>query len=152
MADGDSIAQVAVVILLLGLAVPGLSTAYDYAGTPIEYSETVTVDYNNESSVSENATVEGYGKSPTITVGDTELVEGTDYDWDSSSGNVTWYNTSNTTDGDTATIQYVAYQRTGESELAWTIISPLMKLFGLFGFIAAIRALWQYTAEVWELT
>lgn len=152
MADGDSIAQVAVVILLLGLAVPGLATAYDFAGTPIAYSEDATVDYSNETAVEQNVTLEGYGDSTRITVNGTELTEGTDYDWNSDDGIVTWYNTTNTSDGETATVEYSAYQRTEESEMAWIIISPLMGLFGLFGFVAAVRALWQYVAEVWELT
>lgn len=151
MTDGDSIAQVAVVILLLALSIPALATAYDYAGTPFEYEETLTVDYSNESPVSENATIEGYGDNETISVDGTQLVEGTDYAWNTSSGNVTWYNTSNTTSGDSARVSYRAYQRTAESAMAWTIISPFMALFGLYGLIVSVRALWQFTAEVWGL-
>lgn len=152
MTDGDSIAQVAVVILLLALSVPALATAYDYAGTPFEYEESLTVDYNNASSVSENATLEGYGDDPTVVNSSgTTLVEGTDYDWNTSSGEVTWYNTTNTTDGESADIDYRAYQYTGETAMSWTIIAPLMSLFGLFGFAVSVRALWQFTAEVWDL-
>lgn len=151
MTDGDSIAQVAVVILLLGLAVPALGTAHDYAGTPFSYDETQTVDYGNVTAVSESSTAEGYGDSPTIVVDGTTLTENTDYAWNTSSGEVTWYNTTNTSDSDTAEIDYTAYQRTAESAAAWSIIAPLMGLFGLFGFVASVRALWQFTAEVWDL-
>lgn len=152
MTDGDSISHVAVVILLLALAVPALATAYDYAGTPYGHSETLTVDYSAASEVSENATTEGYRDTATITVNGTTLTDGVDYQWNTSSGEVTWFNTTNTSSGDTATIEYQAYQRTAQTEASWAIIAPLMGLFGLFGFVAAVRALWSYSAEVWDLT
>lgn len=152
MPDGDTIAQVAVVILLLTLSVPALATAYDYAGTPYEYEETLTVDYTTPSQVSEGATAtEGYGSNETITVGGTQLVEGDDYRWNKSSGEVTWLNTSATSDGDSATITYRAFQRTPQTSAAWSILMPFTALFGLFGFVSAVRALWAYTAEVWDL-
>jgi hypothetical protein len=151
MSDGDTIAQVAVVVLLLVLAVPALATAHEFAGTPLDYSETLTVDYTTDSSVSENATVEGYGDTVTITSGGQGLVAGTDYRWDADAGTVEWLDTANTTSGDSATIDYQAYQRTGESALAWTVISPLMGLFGLFALVSSVRAVWELTAEVWDL-
>lgn len=151
MTDGDTVAQLAVVILLLSLAVPALATAYDYAGTPLEYEESLTVDYNNTSTVSENATIEGYGDDETIVANGTTLVEGTDYEWNTTSGEVTWLQSANTSDGDSATITYRAHQRTGETQLAWTLISPFMALFGLFGLTSAIRVVWSHTAEVFDL-
>lgn len=151
MTDGDSIAHVAVVVLLLALAVPALATAYDTAGTPFSYDESLTVDYTSDSSVSENATIEGYGDDPTIVVDGQTLMQGTDYLWDADDGVVNWQDTNNTTAGDTAQIEYQAYQRTAETEMAWTLIAPFMALFGIFGFVAAARALWSYTAEVWDL-
>lgn len=151
MTDGDTVAQVAVVVLLLLLAVPALSTAHAAAGTPFDYSEELTVDYGNESAVSENATVEGYSENVTIVVDGTTLEDGTDYSWNDSAGTVEWYNTTNTSDGDSATIDYTAYQRTAETQMAWTIIAPFMGLFGLFGLVASVRAVWSYTAEVWDL-
>jgi len=151
MSDGDTIAQVAVVVLLLVLAVPALATAHEFAGTPLDYSETLTADYTSESPVSQNATVEGYSETVTITSGGQELVAGTDYRWNADAGTVNWLDTANTTSGDSATIEYQAYQRTGESALAWTVISPLMGLFGLFALISSVRAVWELTAEVWDL-
>ncbi|MFB6201304.1 MAG: hypothetical protein ABEI98_04765 [Halorhabdus sp.] len=150
MTDGDSVAQLAVVLLLLVLAVPTLATAYDRAGTPFKFEEQVTVDYSNPSSVDANATSEGYGTDPTITA-DGVVLNDTAYDWNASAGSITWYNTSQTTNGQQATIEYRAYQRTQETELAWTVTAPLMGLFGLFGFVAAVRTLWSYIAEVWGL-
>lgn len=152
MSDGDSIAQVAIVILLLSLSVPALATAYDYAGTPYDYSEGVIVDYGNTSYLSEDATAEGYGDNITIiTPNDKTLVEGTDYEWNSSEGSITWYDNANTNEGDTVQVSYVAFQRTQETAMAWDILAPLMGLFGLFGFVVSVRALWEFTAEVWDL-
>lgn len=151
MTDSDSISQVAVVLLVLVLSVPALATAHEYAGTPLSYEESLTVDYNQSSAVSENATVEGYGTSPTIVVDGSELNSGTDYRWNDAAGSVTWLNTSNTSSGDSAQIDYRAYQRTEETALAWMLIAPLMGLFGLFGLLVSVRALWGVTAEVWDL-
>lgn len=152
MSDGDTIAQVAIVVLLLSLSVPALATAYDYAGTPFEYSEDATVDYNNTTQVDQPATIEGYSQNITITSpNDKVLVEGTDYEWDPDTGEITWSDSANTNDGDTVQVDYQAYQRTGETALAWDILAPLMGLFGLFGFTVSVRALWEFTAEVWDL-
>jgi len=63
---------------------------------------------------------------------------------------VNWINTTNTTSGDSATVTYDAHQRTPQTEAAWTILMPFAGLFGLFGLISTIRALWQYIAEVFE--
>lgn len=151
MSDGDSIAQLAAVILLLALAVPALATAHEFAGSPTPYSEDMTIDYTNESAVSQPATVEGYGTDPVVSVDGDELVRGTDYTWSASTGTIDWSNTANTSSGDTATVEYRAFQRTEQTALAWDVIAPLMGLFGLFGLVASVRSLWAYTAEVWDL-
>jgi hypothetical protein len=151
MTDGDSIAQLAAVVLLLMLAVPALATAHDYAGTPLGYEETATVDYTDDYDVAQNATLEGYDDNPAVTANGQQLVRGEDYKWNATGGTVTWLNSTNTTSGDTATIEYRAYQRTQETALAWTLISPLMALFGVFTVLASVRTLWSYIAEVWGL-
>ena len=152
MTDGDSIAQLAVVILLLGMAVPALATAHTYSGSPFEYTETVTVVDNGSTTVSENATnAEGYSETVTIVTKGTTLTEGDDYEWYPANGTIHWYNTQASNDGDDATITYSAYQRTRESSMAWSIVSLPMGLFGIYGLVAAVRALWSYVAEVWDL-
>ena len=151
MSDGDTVAQLAVVILLLGLAVPGLATAYDYAGTPIDYEQSATVDFASPTAVDETATVEGYGDEISVLVaGVGELEAGVDYRWDDESGEIEWFNSTATSSGQDVTIAYQAHQRTPETEMAWTIISPFFALFGIFGLVAAVRTLWSYIAEVFE--
>jgi len=152
VSDGDSIAQVAVVILLLSLAVPALATAHEYSGSPFEYSDSAAVDYNNTTSVSQPATAEGYSTNITITTENGKVLNaGEDYQWNDSTGDINWTDNVNTNDGEAVTVDYAAYQRTEESAMAWTIISPLMGLFGLFGFAVSVRALWGFTAELWDL-
>lgn len=151
MTDGDSVAQLAVVVLLLILAVPTLATAYDLAGTPFEYTEDAMIDDANPYEVSQPATQERYGETVTVVVDNTTLVAGEDYTWNATSGVVSWTNSANAPTGSQATITYRAHQRTVETEMAWDVTAPLMGLFGLFGLVAAVRTLWSYVAEVWSL-
>jgi hypothetical protein len=148
--DGDSVAQLAVVVLLLMLSVPTLATAHELAGTPIEYEETATVDYASDYSVAQNATVEGYGEAVTVTVDGQVLNATDDYTWNASSGTLSFVNSSATSSGDDATVQYRAHQRTQETQTAWLIIAPFMGLFGLFSLVSAVRVLWSYSAEVFD--
>jgi hypothetical protein len=70
-------------------------------------NESVTVDYDNLSYVQYNDS--SYDLSDNVTVydsGDVELAEGTDYNWYSSNGSLEWINTTETTDGETATVTY----------------------------------------------
>jgi hypothetical protein len=151
MTDGDSVAQLAVVILLLVLAVPSLSAAHEYAGTPIEYEQSATIDFNNETVVDESATVEGYSEEIVVRTDENQILEEYEgYRWDEANGTVEWLNSQNTTDGQSATITYDAHQRTAETDLAWTVISPFFALFGLFTLVVSIRTLWSYIAEVFE--
>lgn len=150
--DSDTIVQLAVVILLLGLAVPTLATAHSDAGTPFEFEDSVTVSYSGSVSVGATSTSEGYGGAPTlVNATGTTLVAGTDYSWDSDTGEISFQQTANTTSGESITITYRAYQRTDETELAWSLIAPFMGLFGLFGLLTSVRVLWGYVAEVWDL-
>ena len=151
MSDGDTVAQLAVVILLLGLAVPGLAAAYDYAGTPIDYEQSASISFTSPTAVDESATVEGYGDEVVVLAdGGGVLEAGVDYRWDDDAGEIEWFNTSATSAGQDVTIEYQAHQRTPETEMAWTIISPFFALFGIFGLVAAVRTLWSYIAEVFE--
>lgn len=149
--DSDTITQLAVVILLLGMAVPTLGVAYSDSSTPTQYSESAVVDYTADYNLNETATDEGYGNIE-ITVDDQQLVEGTDFRFDSTAGSVEWTNTTNTSAGDTASIDYTAAQRTVETETAYQILAPLMSLFGVFALVTAVRVLWGYVAEIWEAT
>jgi hypothetical protein len=151
MTDGDSVAQLAVVILLLVLAVPSLATAHEYAGTPIKYEQSATIDFSSDTAVDESATVEGYEEEIVVRTSEGDILQEYDaYRWDEEGGAVAWLNSTNTRDGQSVTIEYAAHQRTEETELAWTVISPFFALFGLFTLVVSIRTLWSYIAEVFE--
>jgi len=150
--DRDSVAQLAVVVLLLSLAVPALATAYSTAGTPFEYEETTTVSYTSEYTVTENATdAEAYGTDPMVTnASGATLVEDVDYRWNATTGTLSFENSTNTSAGDDATIRYTAHQRTAETEVAWSILAPFMGLFGLFGLYSAVRVLLGIVTDAFE--
>jgi hypothetical protein len=152
MSDGDTITQAAVVILLLALAIPALSTAHATAGTPIAYEETAVVSYSTGYAVNESATQERFGETVTVTVdgGGTTLTAGEDYRWDADAGELTWLNSSATASGESATLEYRAYQRTAETQAAWSLLAPFMGVFGLFGFYAAVRALLRIVDQAFE--
>lgn len=149
--DSDSITQLAVVILLLGMAVPTLGTAYSSAGSPVEYTETTAINYQTDYDLTQSATTEGYAVDQ-ITANGSTLTAGTDYSTNLTAGSINFSNTSTTRSGDTATIEYRATQRSAETETAYLIIAPLMGLFGVFALVTSVRVLWGYVAEIWEAT
>lgn len=149
--DSDTITQLAVVILLLGMAVPTLGAAYSSAGSPVEYEDTAAIDYQTDTDLTADATSEGYAVDK-ITANETTLTEGTDYEANLTAGSIDWLNTSTTSSGDTATIEYLATQRSAETETAYSIIAPLMGLFGVFALVTSVRVLWGYISEIWEAT
>lgn len=91
-------------LLFAGGANIGYETAVDdYSVT----NESITVDYSDPVQVAETGVA--YTHNDTVTVynsSDALLVPGTDYDWNATSAAVTWYDTANTTDGETASITY----------------------------------------------
>lgn len=98
------------IVLLLGvfmLGVGGMQAGYDNATESFEITgEAATVDYDQETSLSKSGEAESFNESITVTVDGSELAEGTDYEWHPSRGNVSWINTSATTEGDSASIDY----------------------------------------------
>lgn len=93
-------------IVILGVGAVAFAPAYvDGADRTTVTNESITVDYSGSQPVAESGleyadTVDVYNASGA------ELAAGTDYDWNATDGNVTFQNTSATTDGETATITY----------------------------------------------
>lgn len=128
-----------VVVVFVGLFLTAVNAGYEDAGSPETVTEDIRVDYSQEVSVAEgtppyfdNETVE----NSTGTV----LTEGTDYQWDTSTGNVTWFNTSKTTENAFASITY-AYQSRGQAtETSNNILSVFAPFFGFLIGLTAIGA------------
>lgn len=77
-------------------------------------NEPIAVDYDNETAVDEAGIT--YDESVTVRNGGGDVLdEGTDYEWDAATGNVTWLDSLSTSDGGTAAITYTATQPTQES-------------------------------------
>lgn len=98
------------IVLLLGvflLGFGGMQAGYSDATESFTVSdEAATVDYESETNLSKSGTAESFNESITVTVDDTELAEGTDYEWHADRGNVEWINSTATQSGDTAYIDY----------------------------------------------
>jgi hypothetical protein len=124
-----------VLILVLGFLVAAGGAALAEGAEPNEYiNESVTVDYSNDSTVDETG-VE-YRNQVTVYAEDgTELERGTDYEWDVAVGNVSWFNTSATTEGETASITYTVEQIRSTSDklaqIAGILVLPLALLVTL---------------------
>jgi hypothetical protein len=114
-----------ILIVFLGLGIlfaGGMNTGYDNASTEYDVvNESITVDYSATVSVDES----GESYSDTVDVyndSGAELTDGTDYDWNATDGNVTWFNTSATVDGETATISYSYTAKSGQTTAMGTVI------------------------------
>jgi hypothetical protein len=119
---GSAFIVIAVIALVLNQFL-GLAIVSGDAGT--EVNETVTVDYSNLTSLDVNA--DSYSNFTVYDSGDVELTEGTDYDG-YSNGTIEWYNTTETTDGETATVTY-----------SWstTADGPFASVFSSLGSVGA---------------
>lgn len=138
---GDSKFGALVILIVVGFLVGVAPAALaDGAQTTAVTDESITVDYQNTTSVAENGV--SYNASVTITADGTTLSEGTDYDWNATTGAVTWYNTSSTSDGQEALIDYGVDQLTDESRQLAQISKILLVILALiFTLIMGMTAI-----------
>ncbi|WP_254544097.1 hypothetical protein [Halomarina pelagica] len=111
-----------VVALTLGVGLMGAHAAYQDIPTEtgtVE-NESILVDYANATSVDVDAYK--YYDNETVVFNGTQLVEGTDYDFDTADGAVTWYDKAKTTDGGEASISYAYADKPVDAERirGWT--------------------------------
>lgn len=124
--------------ILLGLVLPAANIGFAGAQTlqPVE-GEQITVDYDATVAVGEQADV--YSDSVTVRDSDgNELVAGTDYSWSSSTGELAFTNTTNTTDGEVANIDY-AYE--GHSQTDKDVDGVLSTFGGWIGLLLLLVAI-----------
>lgn len=67
-----------------------------------------------------------YDNETIVTESDVTLTEGTDYDWNSSEASITWYNTTDTTDGANATLTYSYAAKPDAARQGEDIMQPLL--------------------------
>jgi len=138
---GDSKFGALVILVIVGFIVGVFPAALaDGATTTTVTDESITVDYQNTTSVAEDGV--SYNQTVTITVDGTTLTDGTDYDWNATTGAVTWYNTSATSDGETALIDYGVEQVTESSRQLADITTILLVVLALiFTLIMGMTAI-----------
>ncbi len=132
---------VVVVALFLAILLPAVNLGYqDTTKTATANTEAVTVDYSENTTVDNADTATSFYDNETIQTdgGNTTLEDGIDYEWNTTTGEIQWLNTTATTDGDTATITYT-YQYHGQttSNIA-ALLQPWGTILGVFLFVTVL--------------
>lgn len=102
---GDTKFGALVLILVLGFLVAGLPAAVaEVASTETVSDEPISVAYNETTAVDADGV--GYNETVTISSDQSDLSAGEDYDWDASTGEIRFFNTSSTRANETVNISY----------------------------------------------
>jgi len=112
------------VLLIVGVGAVAFQPAFISGSDRADATESVTVDYNNSSVVSES----GLRYSDTVTVTNasgSELSEGSDYNWNAEAGELDFINTSSTSDGESATITYEYREASDQQRTVATVVQSL---------------------------
>ena len=112
---------VVALLVILGIGAVAFVPAYTAGGEPVSVvNESVTVDYSTAQSVDESGLQ--YEDSVTVHNASGDVLDaGTDYEWNETTGDVTFLNSSATTDGESAAISYQYRQTSAEHDaVAWT--------------------------------
>jgi len=92
--------------LALALLVAGAEVGVRETAQPEAAEEVLTVNYSAAQPVSEGSARFGYEEGERVTVNGSRLTEGSDYQFNTTSGAVRFFNTTNSTSGDNATVAY----------------------------------------------
>jgi hypothetical protein len=149
-----SLWQVAAIGVLLAVAGVGLNPTAEQTTTAVNETDQVTVQYEGTISPSPDQRALLYYDNETVTVNESTdttpdtLTEGVDYDWHQRNGSLVFYNTAQTSEGDTANITY-SYGTGGEATgVVATILGSLGGWIGLLFIMVAVGAVWKLTAGV----
>lgn len=142
-----------VLLVLIGVALlfaGSLSVAYQQSGQQYTIqNETHTIDYDTQSSVNAPERTFSYNNTVAVTANDTELTRGTDYEWNSSTGNITWLNTTATTEGDTALVDYAYEAPTEGTQERRNILASLAQLLPYGAFAVGVYAAIELMDSGW---
>jgi len=115
--------QIIALALALALLFPAVNVAFAGSATAGNASETVSVDYQNESQL---ATDDVYNyTSVSVEANNQTLDEGTDYEFNESSATIRWLNTTATSSGDTATVTLQFYDHSEQTTTIATVFALL---------------------------
>lgn len=146
MVRENSLWAFAVVILFLAVLVPSLNfAANDNTEIRTVENESVTVNYSEPSQV--DPALEPLGFEPNATVFNSsgaELVNGTDYEWRPTNGTIAWFNTTSTTDGESASVTYEYHARSQRTRDINGVMFVLGKALPFLVIIAGVGAVFRY--------
>jgi len=116
---------VVALLMILGIGAVAFGGVYANGGAPERVdNETVTVDYSSPQSVQQSGL--SYDDRVTVRNGSGAVLDAeTDYQWNATSGEVTFLNTSATTSGGDATITYQYRAETDTHQSTGRVISML---------------------------
>lgn len=130
-------------MLLIGLIVVG--AIYDTSGQDELLNTTATVDYGNSTTLDAGEEVFEWDSTVTVTNSSgTVLTDGTDYDWYPGNHSVVWYNTSQTTDGESVTVEAGYTSPTDDAESALGNIAAGFDLGSILPIVLPAGAVLAY--------
>lgn len=115
-------------VVLVGVLGIAWAVGAQYADAPeADYTvdgETVVADVGNETAVDAPDYTQRFYDNETITNSSgATLSEGTDYDWNTSTGAITWYDTSSVDDGEQMQVDYAYSAKTEQARTARQVLS-----------------------------
>lgn len=146
MVRDNTIWAFAVVAIFLAVGLTGLNhAANDNTTTLLVENESVTIDFQNASSV--DPPQEALGFEPNATVFNSsgvELINGTDFRWHPSNGTIEWFDTANTSDGEAATVTYEFLARTERTRGINRVMNVVARPLALLFIFAVVGSVFRY--------
>jgi hypothetical protein len=131
-----------VVLVVVVLAAPVLQTTYvgATAATAVE-GEPHTVDFANATQLDESGL--RYGARPEVTDPDENetLLQGDDYTFNATSGDLQFQNTARLASGERVAVSYTVVRRPATTEAVWTVMQTALGLISLYVLVAALNAI-----------
>lgn len=134
--DGGSIWTVIVVAIALALALVGLNAAFADAAESNQATRNITVDQGSNVSVE----IDAYEvtDNETVTSNGTTLSEGSDYNWYPTEQTLEWLTSSNTTNGDDATLDVQIEAHEQAERTTGDLLSAAGSWIGILLLVTAI--------------
>lgn len=120
-------------VLLVGVIGVTWAVGAEYQSAPetVESvsNESITADLNNDTAVDSPSYALRYYDNETVrnSTGH-QLTEGSDYEWNTSTGEISWYNTSSVDDGEAMEVDYSYDAKTQKARTVKSVFSALFEV------------------------
>lgn len=132
MSDTLKTVAVAAAIIIAGLfAVSAIFGAMPASELVTVDNETITADVGGTTQVSEDYGESYYDNESITNSSDTELVDGTDYEWNTDNGTVSWFDTANVSDGEQMSISYALDAKPAMARNSVGVVATAFELVAL---------------------